>query len=238
MKTLAAKISILVLISVCLAFAAVVCSAESGSADKPAAAATGFYAPVLEQYRTAINEHWDYEMLDDKGLCCLPALIDNAADKIGFGFLKLDPDSPDCLVIAFIPEKEDVKRQYELLSVYALGADKKPVLLLNGAERDSFILCGNPKDGFTLAETGSNGAAETDFIFWKVNGTKLVPVETIVYSGSADEKNPWFHAKDTDETDPAKMEHISEKDAQAVIDSYKPCTEDIDLTPLSYYPAP
>lgn len=236
MKTAIFRIPAVFLVSVCLVFASVCSNAESNKQstfDAPA-----FYAPVLEQYRTAINERWDFETLDSKGLCYLPALIDNAADSIGYCFLPLEPNHPACLLISFIPDKRDAEPKYELLSAYAPGPDNKPELLFNGAERDSFILCGNVIDGYTLAETGSNGAAETVFVFWKVSESKLTPIETVVFSGSANEKEPWFHAAGRSETAPEKMQHISEKDASSIINSYKPCTESLDFTPFSYFASP
>lgn len=234
MKTSVFRISSLVVISFCLALCTVYAGADNEKQSTFDSAS--FYKPVLEQYRTAINEHWDFETLDSKGLCYLPALVDNASDNIGYCFLPLEPDQPACLLISFIPNSKDAVPKYDLLTAYAPGSNSKPLLLFNGAERDSFVLCGNSKDGYTLSETGSNGAAETVFVFWRISGSKLIPIETVVFSGSANEKEPWFHISGKDETDPSKMRHISEAEASAIIDSYKPCTENLDITPFGYYP--
>ena len=162
------------------------------------AAEDALYRPILEKYVTAIRENKDPGQCSEEDISMLTGFVEGL-DGLGWCYRDLDGNGVAELIVS------DGNVMYDLYTV----ENGKTVHLASGFERNSYQLCENG----TIKNFGSNSAAESSYIMYRLVGSSLVQEQIVTFDASQDPDNPWFVGFDKT---PA-----SEAEAQTVIDSYR-----------------
>ena len=172
------------------------------SADDSAQSAAGdaedaLYRPILEKYVSAIRENKDPGQCSEEDISMLVGFVEGL-DGLGWCYRDLDGNGVAELIVS------DGNVMYDLYTV----ENGKAVHLASGFERNSYQLCENG----TIKNFGSNSAAESSYIMYRLVGSSLVQEQIVTFDASQDPNNPWFVG--------FEKTPVSEAEAQAVIDSY------------------
>lgn len=209
---------------------------ESESEDKAeevSAKASGLdaaYEKIVNEYRQMIREKWDPEKVFNTELSSMiPDFYEMGAEKeVGYTLLDLDNDGKKELLIGETDTKEAVNRI--IFDAYTLKNGKAEQIFVS-ASRDLYYLIEDEAGPIEIVNEASNGAANSAWICYIVNGTQLKPVQSVTYDASEDEENPWFTSTDAD-WDTSNDTSISESEAQRLIDSYATHYAKLDWTPI------
>ena len=177
-------------------------------------AATDAYGDIIRKYLTAMEEGWTMEQYysgDISPLCLYVA----APEVLGYAFLDVDGNGVAELLVG------DGETIYDM---YTILEDGLPGHLLSAWERKPFYLC----EGNLLKSVGSGGAANTAYVFCRLEGIDLRTVQTVMYDAMTDPENPWY-AGVTEED----MEPVSEQRAGEILDSYEEIP--FAVTPIKDY---
>lgn len=158
---------------------------------------------IKSLYLKAIAEDWDMDACDSAGISRLIAYV-TSPDKLGYALMDLDGNGSDELMIS------DGEVIFDLYS----ESDGAWIHVFSGGERDSYVLC---EENY-IRNIASNGAADTVYTFYKLNGADLIWYEKVTYD-AGDEDGPWFASHIQ-----VSMTRVAvEEDAAlSIIDSYQP----------------
>lgn len=158
---------------------------------------------IKSLYVKAIEENWDMDACDSAGISRLIAYV-TSPDKLGYALMDLDGNGSDELMIS------DGEVIFDLYS----ESDGAWIHVFSGGERDSYVLC---EENY-IRNIASNGAADTVYTFYKLNGADLIWYEKVTYD-AGDEDGPWFASHIQ-----VSMTRVAvEEDAAlSIIDSYQP----------------
>ena len=175
------------------------------------------YAEQIGRYYTALTEKWAEDKYFENEMSALPAYYyeGEALDNVGFGFIDLDNDGNQELVIGAIQNAELDPVVFEIWTL----VDGKPVMLVqSGARNRYFLQFAEEDNAWYVANEAQNGAASHgDYSLMLMDG-KLEVMQGIVFDAAADEKNPWFMAYDLD-WDVSNDEPIDEELANAILEN-------------------
>ena len=212
---------------------------ESGTAIPEA------YQPVIAKYVTALTEHWGGEACSNADISILVSYA-TSPSELGYALLDLDNDGTDELIIANDAERQVIYDLYSLV-------DGKLVHVFTGWDRNSYEL----REGFSILNIGSNGAASADYVYCHLSNGQLVTDSLIRFDAATDPDHPWFRGTGENDLAPITDENWSEDEiysaaaslpiaitsfADASAGSYDPALADyegylstIDTSSIKYY---
>lgn len=123
----------------------------------------------------------------------------NGTEELIFGGNEVEPGSSWDGVI------------YDIYTV----SDGALVHVLDGWERNRYFLCVNGM----IANEGSSGAGNSNYVYFTFDGSKLNLVEAVIYDGMRDADHPWFYSTES-EDDAGNAEPISEEQANEIMGKY------------------
>ena len=111
------------------------------------------YAPILDEYYTALSGGWDAARMMENGLNYMAAdsIFTEPLEDIGYAIADLDGDGIQELAIG--ARKDDPFFGKLVFSLYILDENGAPQLLLDSSERNRYYYAG----GFCFANQGSSG---------------------------------------------------------------------------------
>ena len=116
------------------------------------------YAEQIGRYYSALSEKWDEEKYFDNGMSALPwhYYEGKALDNVGFGYLDLDYDGQNELIIGAILNADQDPTVFEIWTV----VDGEPVMLAQGGSGNRYVLQFLQEDNaWYVVNEASNGAA-------------------------------------------------------------------------------
>lgn len=184
------------------------------------------YRDILERYKVALDEDWDFESLQTAGMSYLYMYHDDREEEIGFAFYDIDGNgSPELLIGEVAPDDSYMGIIYDMYTV----VDDEIISVLSSGERSRYYLC----DDNRIAFEGSGGAGYYYHMYYDFDGQAgtLQPKEAVIYDGEYDQKEPWFYTFGS--LDKKDYSPTTEREAQEIINSY--VYSDYDVTPFSRY---
>ena len=151
------------------------------------------YQLVINKDITAITEGWGWAEGENTGICPMISNVSSLSD-LGYALMDLDGDGTEELIIADNGQRQVIYDLYSLVN-------GQLVHILSGGERNSYEL----RENSVILNVGSNGAASTDYVFYRVSGGQLVQDTLIRFDAMADENHPWFRG-----TNEQNLEHITD----------------------------
>ena len=158
------------------------------------------YQQVINKDITAITEGWDWAESENADICPMISNVSSLSD-LGYALMDLDGDGTDELIIADNGQRQVIYDLYSLVN-------GQLVHILSGGERNSYEL----RENSVILNTGSNGAASTDYVFYHVSGGQLVQDTLIRFDAMADENHPWFRGTNEQDLMQITDENWSDED--------------------------
>ena len=106
-----------------------------------------------------------------------------------------------------------------IFDAYRHGKTERQCRSLKARSRNRYYLVEDEAGAVIIANEASNGAANSGWLDYVVNGTQLNVVQSVIFDAGEDEQNPWFMSTD-DDWDVSNDEPVDEDTAMSVIDSY------------------
>ena len=118
-----------------------------------------------------------------------------------------------------------------IFDAYTTGKTERSVQIFESESRNRYYLVEDEAGAVIIANEASNGAANSGWLYYVVNGTQLNVVQSVIFDAGEDEQNPWFMSTD-DDWDVSNDEPVDEDTAMSVIDSYtrKLCKTGLDAS--------
>lgn len=207
--------------------------APEADADTAPQTVDSVYAEQIDRYYTALAEQWDEATCLENGLSASVSYYyeGDPLENVGFGFVDLDYDGSDELVIGAILNAEQDPAVFEIWTL----RDGEPVMLAQGGPRNRFCLQYPEDDAvWFVANEASNGAANSATHYLMLRDGVFEVMQAIIFDAAADEQNPWFMAYDTD-WDTSNDTPIDEELALAVMEAQRNTCVAFDYTPYSLY---
>ena len=167
---------------------------------------------ILEKYRTAVAEKWDYSQCMEAEICPLISVYTDAPDAFGYTLIDLDGDGTEELIIT------DGNVLLDVYKRFPTGTEK----IITGWERNVYYLC----EDNMIFNRGSNGAASTVYFIYRITEEGLTQTESIVFDAMTNPDNPWSYQEEK-----GTSVVVSEAEAMEILDSYIPLA--IDYTPIN-----
>ena len=171
------------------------------------------YKDILDKYRTAINEKWDYGKCVDEDIC---PLITNAGaltfDDIGAALIDMDNDGYDELIIGDVKDTTS-KSVYEIWTYDGNTAKK----LISAHER-CLLNVGYVKENnqYFISAMGSNSAAEFEYDYYTIKNSSLQKEQSIISEAVSDSEMNWYQC----DADSDTRKELDEDTANAINTSY------------------
>lgn len=173
------------------------------------------YKDVLDKYRTAVTEKWDYGTCMEQDLCPLITNTDAGVasfDNIGAALIDMDHDGYDELIIGD-PTDTSGKSVYEVWTydgttpTKLIAAQDRSLLNVGYMEEDNV---------YFISAMGSNSAAEFEYDYYTITGGTLQNIQTIISEATSETEINWYQA------DPASgtRESLDADTANGIVDSY------------------
>ena len=191
------------------------------------------YAEVIGRYATALTEQWSEDKYFDNGMSALPVYYyeGNVLENVGFGYLDLNCDGQNELLIGAI---QDADRDPSVFEIWTI-ANGEPVMLAQGSTGDHYVLQFVPEDNvWYVVREASNSAASFATYYMMLSENGLEVTQGILFDAMADEANPWFMTYDLD-WDASNDEPIDEDMANAIMDNNRKYYTVADYFPFTCY---
>ena len=185
---------------------------------------TEAYEGLVDDYRSLVEEQWDYDQIYEHNYSDLATMV-----SVGYTLYDLDQDGQPELLFGETDTEEPVNRI--ILDAYTMDGDAAKQLFVS-QERNRYYMVDDGTGSVLIANEGSNGAASSGWLYYKVENGELSIQQSVIYDAGADEQNPWFTSLD-DDWDVSNDTPTEEETAQAVIDSYTEQYAVLDWTPLA-----
>lgn len=163
------------------------------------------YLPVLEKYKTALLEKWDFEKCRENDICYMIAWLTETPEDLGAYYMCLDSDSTEEL---FIINVDDCT----IYDMYTLK-DGKPCKLISGGERNHYFLSTDNH----IINRGSGSAFLSIFHDYVLYQGELVLVESVITDYQKDPENPWFRSPDGE----SLGQPLTEQEADSILNGYE-----------------
>ena len=182
------------------------------------------YRDVLSLWKTAVNETWDFETLENNGLNYMAYYCySNApADRLGYQISDLDGDGSEELLVGSITG--DDYQDKIVLQLYTME-NGEAKLVFNSGERDRYYLC---SDG-TIANEGSSSAYETSYNYYSYSSGELQLMGSVLFNMSLNREQPWYFVLGENRT------NVDEATANAKIAEYQAVYTTPQYTPFAQY---
>ncbi len=235
--------SILVLLTLMIALSACANNTDSDQSHdiEPSPDATAVYAPVLEGWKTAVQENFGYSN-ETQDIKTYPFVCQNLPDEyaqVHYAYYDIDGNTiPELLIASF----SDAGYAY-ICDAYTIH-NAQPVRLFEGVEDRGFWSRNRldlSKDGKSLIVSGSDGAAyaNTDFYSVAKNGYQVEWIEglTTYNPDDRDDLTPYHHLPDgtyeiADDLDQVMEQYKTAPDGGANSDYFSAFYNKIDWQPV------
>lgn len=201
--------------------------------DAPSAYVDAAYAEQIGRYYKALSEQWDEGKYFEKEMSALPYYYyeGNPLENVGFGYVDLDNDGQNELVIGAIMNAEKDPAVFEIWTL----VNGEPVMLVQGGSRNRYVLeYVEEDDMWYVVNEASNSAFNHATYYLMLSEGKLEVVQGIAFDASADEQNPWFMTYDMD-WDVSNDEPVDETTANAILESNRNHYTALEYFPYSFY---
>ena len=191
------------------------------------------YADQTGRYYVALSEKWGEEAYIDNAMSELPSGFyeGDPLENVGFGFLDLDNDGSDELIIGAIRDAETDPVVFEIWTL----VDGQPVMIAQSSARNRYFLQYVKEDNvWYVANEGSNSAFNHGTYYLMLMDGRLEVIQGILYDAEAEAENPWFMTYDRD-WDVSNDEPIDEDMANAILESNRKHYTVLEYAPYSLY---
>lgn len=189
------------------------------------------YQEILGKYQNMIQEKWERDQAFEENLSGIVVDLNdigNAANEVGYYLYDLDQDGKEELLIGEMDN--DALANCIIFDAYTL-VNGKAVQIFESESRNRYYLVEDEAGAVIIANEASNGAANSGWLYYVVNGTQLNVVQSVIFDAGEDEQNPWFMSTD-DDWDVSNDEPVDENTAMSVIDSYTENYVKLDWMPV------
>lgn len=159
------------------------------------------YKEVLNRYRLAIDEKWQFMECENNQISYMIMFHGNL-DRLGYYLCDLDENGTAELIVS------DGNVIYDLYTM----VDGKVIWVVTGGERNSYNLC---EDGL-ISNYAASSAASHAINFFRLEGEELVLVQGLTFEGS-NEGNTWTLVTEGK----AASEEIPEAQVNMIVASHK-----------------
>ncbi len=182
---------------------------------------------IVNKYRMAIQERWDMTRCERENISCL-VMTYSAADALGYCLTDWNDDGIQELIIS---------DGTVILDLYCIDGESVTHVIC-GTERNSYVLCRD----YVIKNTASNGAAETWYNFYCLEGCRLKLMEYVRFSAyNSAENGIYCHGESGSDHHCDSKEHkwqyftcngkdVSEEEAWHCVNGY--IHADMALTPI------
>ena len=172
----------------------------------------GTYVTVLNKYQDALKARSNKTALQKAGLSTLlPELYEgNPQDNVGFYLNDFNGDGTMDLIIGVVKGYQHYP--YAILDYYTLDNNGDAYSVFQSEPKDYYTVCTKAR----VLEKATNGDKSTVWYLYgfNSNGMSLTFKEGLLRDKYANEKSPWFLAKDLD-GDSANDKHLKKEDGKA-----------------------
>lgn len=171
------------------------------------------YKDILDKYRIAFDEKWDYGKCIDEDICPLITNADTMSpDEIGAALIDMDNDGYDELIIGN-PQDTSSKSVYEIWTYDGRTATK----LISAQER-CLINVGYVKENsqYFISAMGANSATEFEYNYYNVHNGSLQKDQSIISVAVSDTEMNWYQC----DADSDTRKELDEDTANAINISY------------------
>ena len=169
----------------------------------------GLYGEVFEKFKTAADEGWDANRLEEEDLSPEYNYIftqnkKNPLEGVGYAYVDVNLDGIDELLVGdLLGDNKDVA-VYDIFTM----VDRKPQHVVSGSARDRYY----PLENGMMVNEGSGGADLTEYLTFDIepNTTNRMDQLCLKYDGYENEDKPWFVRFGAEEEN--EWENISEED--------------------------
>lgn len=174
-----------------------------------------YYEPLIETYRTAINENWDSTKCVSNGISVMIAYSRKYDIELGFNQYDLNGDGNDELIIT------DGTNIYDL---YTIVSDEEvgPLRLIDATLRSQYFLT---TDGY-IYEMSEGSGILSYYLLFNIGQKELVFEKGYKFDSSVNPNNPWSYYDGSME----KAVLCSNEEAGAAMDAIH--FEDISFIPF------
>ena len=173
-----------------------------------------YYEPLIETYRTAIEEHWDPGKCMEKGISLMVGYYGGIVPELGHNQIDLNGDGNDELIIT---DGTDIYDLYTIVSDEEVG----PLRLIDATERNQFYLT---TDG-QIYNIASGSAMLSYYYLFDIGQKELVFDKGLKFDASVDPDNPWSYYEESMD----KAVACTAEDARVIMDA-------IHFADISYIP--
>lgn len=170
------------------------------------------YKDVIDKYKVAINENWDYGKCMEEDICPLITNADAASlEDIGVALVDMDHDGYYELIIGN-PKDSTGKSVYEIWTYDG----SKTTKLITAQER-CLVNVGywQEDDVYFICTMGSNSAVEFEYDYYTIMNGALNNVQSILSEATSETETKWYQL----DTESGERTEIEEKLANDIIDS-------------------
>lgn len=177
------------------------------------------YKDVLDKYRTAVTEKWDYGTCMEQDICPLITNTDTGVasfDNIGAALIDMDHDGYNELIIGD-PTDTSGKSIYEVWT-FDGNTTKKLISaqerrLLNVGYMVSYM---QDENVYFISAMGSNSAAEFEYDYYTVSNGALQNIQSFISEAVSDTEVTWYQA----DSDSGSRNELDADTANGIVDSY------------------
>ncbi len=156
-------------------------------------AASGIYAPILEDAYNAVTGTLDPEQIEDYGSSMFYLLKDCTLDSVGFGYVDVDGDGVNELMLAYIGNDNEFMNNL-VFGLYTADEALTAAPVFTSRERDRYYYAG----GSDFAHVGSSGADDSFSTTERYENGALTDLETVTDSYVTPELLPLHCLKEFD----------------------------------------
>lgn len=173
------------------------------------------YKDVLDKYRTAVTEKWDYGTCMEQDICPLITNTNTSVasfDNIGAALIDMDHDGYDELIIGD-PTDTSGKSVYEVWTYDGTT----PTKLIAAQDRNLLNVGYMEEDNvYFISAMGSNSAAEFEYDYYTVTDGALQNIQSIISEAASETEINWYQAAPASGT----RESLDADTANGIVDSY------------------
>ena len=126
---------------------------------------TEAYEGIIDDYRSLIEEQWDYDQIYEHNYSNLATMV-----SVGYTLYDLDQDGQLELLIGETDTEEPVNRM--ILDAYTMDGDAAKQLFTS-RERNRYYLVEDEAGAVIIANEGSNGEARSGWLYYIVENGEL-----------------------------------------------------------------
>lgn len=185
---------------------------DTKEAVMPPANINEHYKKLIDAARQSVASN-DADLADKYDFSIQICILNPDYEIPGYLIKDIDGDGTEELIFGSNTVKPD-DWDGVIYNIYTIS-DGEPVQVFEGWDRNTGYFCENG----IIENTAAGGAIYTEYNYYTYRNGSLNVVESVIYDGWKDEKNPWFHSTDT-EGNKENAAPINEEQAQEIMGKY------------------